>query len=471
MGRLRSIDLNYLATRKSRITIKSIRVEILLFCFWYVSSFPGKLGFDSSELLRLIQNDRQTAWWGSSFYWFVYFTSFKGEQIFVTSFISLVVYTIALLFLIKQLPVNPIIRRRALRIFMMTPLYGTFGVTVSHDVFLVSGIMLIFGELLRHNCRVEPHKNKGFWILIMASSLLMTNQAGILIALTSCAVLYFRKPPGLFLLILTISSLYFISNQTIKESFSQDQVTGSINRIMIADIKCVVQHPTISEHVITAWGLTRYASLEKWKKPVNCASIDLAIASLEPLNNHQGWNKSLLKTYLNVAAEAPAVVLMSHIQRSRNALPPLLFPAPDNQVNLNASIPLGIASNLALQDGPELLHPSVDLTSVDINNRLTKFLEIPSQTLTFLVNQASWFWGWGGFWILFIFAFLILHFPLIEKSKVVLMTTPFITQHLVIFVVGAGSLGRYVMCSISVGFLLFLIILMEKLEELRFVNE
>jgi hypothetical protein len=441
--------------------------EISLFFFWYISCFPGKLNFDSSELIRLILDERQTAWWGASFYWYVYFTSFKGEQIFVSSFVSLVVYTFALRKLSQKLPTSSNIQRRARIIFMMTPIYGTFGVTVSHDVFLVSGILLLFSELIDHRRIIDFSYIPNIKIVLLAFILLMTNQAGIVIALTCCLILYFRMPIKLVLLLPVIFLIYFAPKLAINESFAENHIVGSLNRVMLSDIKCVAQHPEISESEIIDWGLLNYSTLANWRKPVSCSSIDLALIALEPVNYPSHLDKSLYSSYLSVISRAPAVVLMSHIQRSQNALPPIIFPTPENQVNQNPDLPIGITSNLAIQDGPILLHPSVDLDSVDIDNKLTKILSVPSQTLTFLVNQASWFWGWGGFWYLFIALFVLLRARCTKIRDVVFLTSPFLIQHLIIFSLGAGSIGRYVMCSISAGFFLAIVMALEALNKLN----
>ena len=472
---IRVLKINYLRTmnlcRSIICKLKEIFTqniyEISLFFLWYISCFPGKLNFDSSELIRLILDERQTAWWGASFYWYVYFTSFKGEQIFVSSFVSLVVYTFALRKLSQKLPTSSNIQRRARIIFMMTPIYGTFGVTVSHDVFLVSGILLLFSELIDQRSIIDFSYIPNIKIVLLAFILLMTNQAGIVIALTCCLILYFRMPIKLALLLPVIFLIYFAPKLAINESFAENHIVGSLNRVMLSDIKCVAQHPEISESEIIDWGLLNYSSLANWKKPVSCSSIDLAMIALGPVNYPSHLDKSLYSSYLSVIARAPAVVLMSHIQRSQNALPPVLFPTPENQVNQNPDLPIGITSNLAIQDGPILLHPSVDLDSVDIDNKLTKILSVPSQTLTFLVNQASWFWGWGGFWNLFIALIVLLHARCVKIRDIVFLTSPFLIQHLIIFSLGAGSIGRYVMCSISAGFFLAIVMALEALNKLN----
>jgi len=464
---LRPIDLCRSVIIKLKEVFTQNLFEITLFFFWYISCFPGKLNFDSSELIRLIQVERQTAWWGASFYWYVYLTSFKGEQIFVSSFVSLVVYTFALRALSQKLPISSNIQRRARIIFMMTPIYGTFGVTVSHDVFLVSGILLLFSELLGQRSTLDFSYFPNNKIVLLAFILLMTNQAGILIALTCCLVLYFRKPIKLVLFLTVIFLIYFIPKLTINESFAENHVVGSLNRVVLADIKCVAQHPEISEGEIIDWGLLNYSTLENWKKPIACSSIDLALIALEPVKYTAHLDKSLYSAYLSAIARAPAVVLMSHIQRSQNALPPILFPTPKNQVNQNPDLPIGITSNLAIQDGPILLHPSVDLASVDVNNKFTNILSVPSQGLTFLVNQASWFWGWGGFWYLFIALFILLRVRCVKIRDIVFLTSPFLVQHLIIFSLGAGSIGRYVMCSISAGFFLAIVMALEALNKLN----
>ena len=48
-----------------------------------------------------------------------------------------------------------------------------------------------------------------------------------------------------------------------------------------------------------------------------------------------------------------------------------------------------------LQQGPEVVHPSLDEPSANVTIKPFVVFEIPAQLLGFLVNQALWSWGLG----------------------------------------------------------------------------
>ena len=162
----------------------------------------------------------------------------------------------------------------------------------------------------------------------------------------------------------------------------------------LADIKCVAQHP---EARITdkEWNyLILIASTEDWKKPITCASMDIANSELRSEKLEVLHPIEFFKTYLSIATKNPAIVIQAHLQRSSIALPPPFFQGPQNQVDRNIDNPIGLNTNIALQLGPEVLHPSIDYPPLKIDNDYLKLLESFALLGSFLVNQASWFWGW-----------------------------------------------------------------------------
>ena len=143
--------------------------------------------------------------------------------------------------------------------------------------------------------------------------------------------------------------------------------------------------------------------------------------------------------------------MQAHLQRSLGALPPPFFQGPENQVDRNIQNPVGLGTNTALQLGPEILHPSIDEPSVAHKISILKPLEVIAQALTFLINQASWFWGWGGLWFYPILIYY-LYFLKIRRVRVLLLTLfPTILLHGSYVVVGPGPLGRYYLSTIIAG--------------------
>ena len=155
--------------------------------------------------------------------------------------------------------------------------------------------------------------------------------------------------------------------------------------------------------------------------------------------------------------------MQAHLQRSLGALPPPFFQGPENQVDRNIQNPVGLSTNTALQLGPELLHPSIDEPSVSQNVSIFAPLEVVAQGLTFFVNQASWFWGWGGLWLYPIFIYY-LYFLKIRRARVFLITLlPTLLLHSSYVLIGPGPLGRYYLSTIIAGLSLLIVMITDSL--------
>jgi hypothetical protein len=202
------------------------------------------------------------------------------------------------------------------------------------------------------------------------------------------------------------------------------------------------------------WGvLLEISSRENWKLPVSCQNYDTQINTLKLYEKNYDFSDiEFLKTYVSIAGKNPAIVAMSHIQRARGVLPPLLFQPPDNQVSLDASIPIGQRTNTALQSGAVFLHPSIDIVNGESSKpRVFRVLEIPAQGLGFLFNQASWFWGWGGLWLT---TGTILLAKLISNQRIKRLIAVFyapLAMHAILLFFIPTSVPRYYMYSIMTG--------------------
>jgi hypothetical protein len=173
------------------------------------------------------------------------------------------------------------------------------------------------------------------------------------------------------------------------------------------------------------------------------------------------------RNYFSIFLKNPAIVIQAHLQRSSMALPPPFFQGPQNQVDRNIDNPIGLNTNIALQLGPEVLHPSIDYSAFKINNSFLKTMESIALFPTFIVNQASWFWGWGGFWLWPIFIYLI--FIVKERNilKIVVLIYPILVTHLILIAIGPIPAPRYVFPTILVGNITLLFLISNLLEKTK----
>ena len=329
---------------------------------------------------------------------------------------------------------------------LLTPLYGVFGLTVSHDVTVTSGILILIGIRIRKYRRISVLNNHQTFYYLCVIILLMTSKSSYLIIMCILISLILEKQfARAGILVTSILLIYFLSSIGITPISRTLQYEP-----FLADLKCIAQHPEsrISEK---DWKfLEIYAPQKVWKNPIKCSSMDYATASF-PMNYSTDYAK-FLTDYAKIAYKNPAIVIMTHIQRSNQALPPPFFQIPNNQVDLNTDNPIGLNSNIALQQGPEVLHPSIDEPSMKIDKGSLKLLESLALLPAFIINQASWFWGWGGLWLWPIFIILALKILKIRKFKTMLsIFYPIVIMHLTLFIIGPDPLPRYVMSTIFCG--------------------
>ena len=167
------------APSKSRFDL----VELLIFAYWYFSLFPGRLGFDGSELIRIIQKGESTDWWTSSFYWSMRMFTLDGQSIFLASLASYTFLAFSLRYFVFSLPANPTILRRTYLFMLATPIVSVFGLTVSHDALQVAGTLILVGTRFRNTSQDIGLRTIHPALLVLAYSGLLTTRLGIFVVL------------------------------------------------------------------------------------------------------------------------------------------------------------------------------------------------------------------------------------------------------------------------------------------------
>jgi hypothetical protein len=214
--------------------------------------------------------------------------------------------------------------------------------------------------------------------------------------------------------------------------------------------------------------LTGLAPKEQWLRPVSCSWPDELYSALPDLDKSKAViGKDLLTTYARIFMNNPLVIAESHLQRSRGALPPPFFQGPDNQVNLDTRLPVGYMTNLALQSGPGVLHPSIDEPSVHPRYGYLKPLELIAQFLMFIFNQASWFWGWGGLWLWPLVIFIYIRVGRGSIRSTLRVLTPVLALHAFLVFIGPAPLPRYVMSAVLGGITVTLALMQETSRKIK----
>ena len=423
---------------------------ILISGFWYLALFPGRLGFDYSEAIRIMKKGESTDWWTALFWRFLQVTSFNGRSIALSSLLCLIALGFSLYYLAESLPGRQNVNRISLLILSCLPLYGAFGVNVSHDVFQVAGILIFVGYQFRSARQNYVFSLNDKIAIILAVPMVLTTHYGLpIIALNLLLLFFSRSLKTAFAVFLTTMLISLLSPIGIERV----PTYGPILPIM-ADLKCVAQHPEadISE---TEWiFLESIAPKDEWNQQATCSFIDYSLGTLKSVDLADvHLSSELLSNYLKISAKNAAVVAMAHFQRASVALPPPFFFGPPNQVTRDPDVPIGQGTNTALQSKPGVLHPSIDEPSV--NNKVTLLLplEMFAQASMFVVNQASWFWGWGGLWLWPIVLYLSFRYINQGIGPRFKIFSNILLLHSLLLILSA-PLPRYVMATILLGVLL-----------------
>lgn len=429
-----------------------------IIAFWYLSLFPGRLGYDYSLAIKMIQQGKSTDWWTSLFFWYLKISSFNGNSIFVPALLGLISLAFSLVFLISAFSQSLKVRMWAVIVISLTPLFGVFGVTVSHDVFQTAGIIILVGVELRFIQKMYISNPELITVILIAFIFLLSVKTGPFFILFGLISLAIRKKVRIILITMPfIVILYFASSIGVSTDFMKDTKYYP----MIADLKCIAQHPE-AEITSDEWKfLEQIAPKQIWVEELSCSTVGSASNVINSPDFQLNLNGQFWRNYFGITSKNPAIFMMAHLQRSRGALPPPFFQGPENQVSYDINLPIGFGTNTALQSGPELLHPSIDEPSVDINIRILKPLEFFAQSPTFLVNQASWFWGWGGIWLIPIMYFWVKNFKNSKISTRLISLYPIYLLHLSLIILTPGALGRYYMSTILIGVTASIVILLE----------
>jgi len=427
--------------------------KFFIFCFsvllfWYLAQFPGRLGFDYSEMIRMIRSGKSTDWWTSEFFWFVKIFSFGGKTLVLLSALQIMLLSFAYYRLIKILIQNSRVVKIVTISMFANPIFGNTAINISHDAYLVVGIFLVIElNIFLSKLKTELNSNRSsIWYVLTAIGFisLTFSQLGRIILLCEILYLIYKRILNRNIVLgIVISAVVSIATYMNTDHFDK----SSVLLPLVFDVKCISQHPE-AEISTSQWKeLEQLAPKNEWVIATSCKLGDAQVAVMPSLR--LDINKfDFIKTYLEIVRQNPAIFLMAHFQRASVALPPPFFYGPENQVKQDPNLPIGLDANIAIQQGTQLLHPSVDEPSVNFKVPLFLPLEVVAQTLIFIVNQASWFWGWGGLWL---YPILLYYFSKGLLRKLIPDFFPILILHAALLLVGPGSFGRYVLSTIILG--------------------
>lgn len=431
---------------------KSYYVEIFILFFYFFALFPGRPSYDLILMTEMMKNDESAATWSATYFRLIQLLTFNGNILSVASATGMIVFYFSFLFFMRALPFSNRIQIFTRRIVVALPIFSIFALTVNHDVFAVSGIFILVGLLIKN----IPFKKKYLLILIFAGFLTSMSWLGVSAFLGFIFSIIIKRRYKEAILSFTMITTFVLGSLLI---LNVDP--GPSNRWLpvVGDLKCVAQDPD-SDITQAQWdSLVLLAPKNEWLDPVSCVIADFApdVAekniSINPLKSIKLWGQLLIANQ--------KTIVEAHLQRASVALPPLFSAPPPNSFSTNYLSPIGQGVPATLFQFSEFLSTGRHTGQYESSPNFLKPIEIIVLTEAHLFNRTSYFWGWGGLWLLVSYFF----FPFIFKKRNLYALNPLLFTHMLMLLVSPGPVSRYVHASIITGITIsvgMLVLLFEK---------
>ena len=423
--------------------------------FWFLALFPGRIGYDNVQALNTIRSGQSTDWWTAQYFWLLKITSINGKAVYLTSFLSLIIGVYAISRFIQAFRLSRQTSELSLLVLCAFPLLPVFMLTISHDAFAAAGLVLLTSLLVSSSYQIRDfsiRKTSDFVLSILLLTTTFSGQVIAALALISFFVLY--RNLNALILIASVVVVFFASSFGVAKTIPSEKFLWP----MIADIKCVVQHPEADTQSDLWIFLQTLAPISEWKSPVSCNKMDYAAGIINDGALGQVNKFEFIGHYLKVAVSNPQIVIMSHLQKSRGVFPPPFFPPPKNMISWDSDKPVGQGTDSSLQTEAEVLHISIDAKEYRYTSSLLTVLEALALLPVFFINQASWFWGWSGLWFLFL-VWSGAHFRVRNKH---VHLVPVVTFMAILFLTSPYPSPRYSMGIILMGFTSLVLILLHQ---------
>jgi hypothetical protein len=436
--------------------LKPYYVEIFILLFYFIALFPGRPSYDVGLITEMMKNGESAATWSATYFRLMQLLTFNGNILSVASAIGMVVFYFSFLFLMQALPFSNRIQIMTRRVVVALPIFSIFALTVNHDVFAVSGTFLLVGLLIKN----KPLKKKYLVILIFAGFLTSMSWLGIAAFLGFIFSIIIKRRYKEAILSFTLITAFVLGSLLI---LNVDP--GPSNRWLpiVGDLKCVAQDPD-SKITQAQWdSLILLAPKNEWLDPASCVIADFApdVAekniSINPLKS--------IKLCAQLLMTNQKTIVEAHLQRASVALPPLFSAPPPNPFSTDYLSPIGQGVPANLFQFSEFLSTGRHTGQYESSPNFLKPIEIIILTVAHLFNRTSYFWGWGGLWLLLSYFF----FPFIFKKRNLHALNPLLFTHILMLLASPGPVSRYVYASIITGITIsvgMLVVLFEKSNKL-----
>jgi hypothetical protein len=366
--------------------------------FYFLALFPSRNHWDTARILELARDDKSSDQWTAIYFRFLQALSFGGEFGMLPAIFGLFCLVLAFLFFVTSFHFRGRTINVVAKAFLLSPFIGVFGMTLTHEVQSTTGTLILSGLLIRiartNNTNLANYK----YHIVLSLILLSMIHTGIFIFLGFAVAYVLLAKRDLVFIIIAFCGLLLITLFGHQILGVSEQSKALRYQSFLGDIKCVVQHPDANISPAD-WNLLLLSGTrEEWTSPSTCAYSQVYFAFPWVEKNQI----STMKLWLKLASQNPQLAIEARIQRAANALPPLLFTAPQAAIEINYLKPVGLNA----QDDLLIWSPLFKTSNDDEYQRLKfqnfKFMEsleavaiLPAH----LLHRNSSLWGWAGLWL------------------------------------------------------------------------
>ena len=166
----------------SLLNKKLIIIEFLIWCFWFIALYPGRVGYDTKLSLEMIRQGKSTNWWTPLYWRFLEIITFDGKTILWFTLFSILLAVTSLHWLIDSFPEDTKTRSISIICLLINPCFPVFALTVQHDCLFLYGIVFLIGlEMRLANGLVLQPSFKTILIIFSTLLVMTTNQGLVLI--------------------------------------------------------------------------------------------------------------------------------------------------------------------------------------------------------------------------------------------------------------------------------------------------
>ena len=423
----------------------SLLAALPSFVYFY-GLFPGRIYRDSASLIELMRAGQSSDQWSALYFRYLQILTVNWRFLFIAAAVNLLFLTFSVYRLIKSLRIDERIKKTTFLILACSPFVGVFGMTVGRDTVATSGILLLTSQLIRFSEGKSINSRSQKIIFSISIILASMSIVGSVFLLILSLIFFFksRRLLSVTIFILVTFNLTLMSTALQVSHYQEKLYLANV----LGDMKCIAQHPDAVISEIQWEELSKLGYIDLWKEPKSCWLADYSYFALKSASLNSGDTLSLWK---NLFMQNPQISIISRVQRSSVALPPILFSPPPNMISMDYSQPVGLGTQDDLQKFSELFKTSVDSKYFD---KLDLPLQAPLESLllftALIFNQNSQMWGWAGLWLSVCFLFGR-RFTILPRVDYALALLPITSTHFVIILASPAPNPRYLMATTLLG--------------------